>query len=369
MAFNQVLDQKVVKKILSGALRKNLLASSYLFYGDQGTGKWAMALELAKAINCERDQKEACDVCSSCQKIDKMIHPDVKVIFPIPSARSEETNQKEIERFKKLKMANPYTIVRFERNVNIPVEQIRAMQREICLKPFEGKRKVIIIAEAENMHISSANSLLKILEEPPQDANLILTAHNPNKLLPTVISRCQQIRFGKIPSSIIEEKLMQDHHLKEEKASFYANISNGSYGKALDFLQQEKEVLRQDALNLLGMATEGKTSQIIQMVNQVLERWDRNSILEMFEIFGSLLRDIYMTQEGFSNKLINSDMRDHVLKLSEKFQRQNKVEHALQVIEQVRLNCQIRNASQKLGLLNLCLQLRALAKRDELCLI
>jgi DNA polymerase III delta prime subunit len=132
MSFERVLDQRVPKRILSGALKNNLLASAYLFYGDRGTGKWAMALELAKAINCEKSQGEACDACASCLKIGKMGHPDVKMIFPVPSSKSDEKNQEETERFRRLKSENPYAIVKFEKNVNIPVEQIRAMQREIA---------------------------------------------------------------------------------------------------------------------------------------------------------------------------------------------------------------------------------------------
>lgn len=363
MSLDRVLDQKIPKRILSGALEKNLLASAYLFYGAQGTGKWAMALELAKAINCERSQAEACDVCPSCQKIEKMVHPDVKMIFPIPSARSEEKTLKEIERYKELKKEEPYTIVRFEKSINIPVDQIRALQKEICLKPFEGKRKVIIMAEAENMHVSSANSLLKTLEEPPNDTNLILTSNDANKLLPTMVSRCQQIRFDNIPPKVIEEELAQKYNVDKEKASYFANICNGSYGRALDFLRGEKESLRKDALNLVGVASGGKTSQIVQMVSLMLDRWDKNSILEMFEFLMSVFRDIYMIQEGWS-QLINTDVKTDVVKLSKKFERQNKVERAFRAIDQIRTDCQIRNASLKLSLLSLCFRIKGLSRRE-----
>ncbi len=384
MSFNRVLDQKIPKKILSGAISKNLLASSYLFYGELGTGKWIMALELAKAINCEKNRGEACDVCSSCRKIDKFIHPDVTMIFPIPSAKSDrnkkgeedlsedgetisaqsgklqDKGQKEFEKYHTLKKEEPYTIVRFDRKVNIAVEQIRMMQRDIFSRPFEGKRKVVIMAEAEHMHVSSANSLLKTLEEPPEYATLILTTNDINKLLPTVVSRCQQIRFGRISQDQIEEKLKSDYAVEREEASHFAHLSNGSYGKALDFAQGEKQDIRREALGLLNLAAEGRTNRIIQWVDQLLSQWDWNSILEMLEFADAILRDIYMILEG-SDHLINPDMKPEVVKLGEKFKRQNRVEEAFRTIEQIRSDCQVRNASLKLALLNMCFRVKELA--------
>jgi len=383
MSFDRILDQVVPKRILSGALRKNLVASSYLFYGDQGTGKWLMALELAKALICETSQIKACDVCSSCWKIDKFIHPDVKLIFPIPSAKSDKSRrgeadssedaeadatisgkspdkvQKEIDKFYALKKEEPYAIVRFDRKVNIAVEQIRAMQKDICLKPFEGKRKVVIIAEAEQMHISSANSLLKTLEEPPEDATLILTTNDLNQLLPTVVSRCQQVRFGKIPLPVIEEKLITDNGVEKEKAMHLAFLSNGSYGRALDFLRGERQDIRQEALGLLKVATEGSTSRIVGMVDQLLSQWDRNSIIEMFDVTHTLLRDVFMSFEKL-DRLINADMQAEVVKLRGSFKRQNKVEQVFQTMEQTRIDCQVRNANLKLALLDVCFRIKRL---------
>ena len=375
MSFANVLNQEIPKKILSGALRKNMLASTYLFHGEVGTGKWALALELAKAINCENlqippkagNEKQACDNCLSCRKIDKLIHPDVKMIFPVPKVKTQE----EMERFKKEKIKEPYTIVKFEKNVNIPVDQIRQMQRELYLKPFEGKRKVVIITEVENMHPASANSLLKTLEEPPQDSNLILTTTDINQLLPTVVSRCQQIRFGKIPSPLIEKRLKERYQIPEEKASFYAKISNGSLGKATDFIGGEKVNIRQDAIGLLETSVERDTAKIIDKVDELQSKWNKNSILEMFEFLISLFRDIYLTLEtsglmvSLSNhkeKLLNYDIASEVVKLTEKFNRQNKVEEAVKIIDQIRMDCKTKNVNLKLALLTLCFKLRDLSE-------
>jgi DNA polymerase-3 subunit delta' len=376
MSFTNVLNQEIPKRILWGALKKNMLASAYLFYGEAGTGKWALALELAKAINCENLQippkagnenqarilcLETCDNCLSCRKIDKLIHPDVKMIFPVPSVKTQE----EMERFKKEKIKDSYTIVKFEKNVNIPVDQIRQMQKELCLKPFEGKRKVVIITEVENMHPSSANSLLKTLEEPPPDSSLILTTTDINRLLPTVVSRCQQIRFGKISSPLIEKRLKERYLIPEEKASFYAKISNGSLGKATDFIDGEKENVRRDAIGLLQTSVERDTAKIIQKVDELQKRWDKNSILEMFEFLISLFRDIYLTLEtSGKEKLLNYDIAAEVVKLTEKFDRQNKVEEALKVVDQIRVDCKTRNANVKLALLTLCFELRDLSENN-----
>jgi DNA polymerase-3 subunit delta' len=373
MSFANVLNQEIPKKILSGALRKNMLASAYLFYGEAGIGKWALAMELAKAINCENLEippkagnenqarilcLEACDNCLCCRKIDKLIHPDVKMIFPVPSVKTQE----ETERFKKEKIKDPYTIVKFEKNVNIPVDQIRQMQRELYLKPFEGKRKVVIIAEVENMHPSSANSLLKTLEEPPPDSNLILTTTDINRLLPTVVSRCQQIRFGKIPSPLIEKRLKERYQIPQEKASFYAKIANGSLGKTTEFIGGEKVNIRQDAIGLLETSVERNTAKIIDKVDDLQNKWNKNSILEMFEFLVSLFRDIYLTLEtSGKEKLLNYDIASEVVKLTEKFNRQNKVEEALKVIDQIRMDCKTRNVNLKLALLTLCFELRDLS--------
>jgi DNA polymerase-3 subunit delta' len=388
MSFNRVLDQKIPKRILTGALRKNLLASSYLFYGDLGTGKWIMALEMAKAINCEKNQREACDACSTCRKIDKFIHPDVRLIFPLPAAKptksrrrepesfeepesihtsfpkNQSQRQKDLQRYENLKMEDPYTLVKFDRNVNIEVERIRSMQREVYLKPFEGRRKVVIIAEAECMNISSANSLLKTLEEPPEDTTLILTTNDINQLLPTVISRCQQVRFSRIPLVMIAEKLESDHGVEKQRALHLAHLSNGSYGSALDFLRGEKQDIRQEALELLKVAADGNTNHIIQRVDFIASQWDRNSILEMFEYSDTFMHDIYMNFEGLDH-LINADMKPEVVKLGGKFKRQNKVEEALRTIDQIRIDCQIRNASLKLALLNMCFRVKQLVKSAE----
>ncbi len=370
MSLANVLNQEFPKKILWGALKKERLASSYLFHGEAGTGKWALALEMAKAVNCEKDGKhariqpfEACDLCPSCRKIDKLIHPDVKMIFPVPKVNIQE----EMERFRREKIKDPYTIVKFDKNANIPVDQIREMQKQLSLRPFEGKRKVVIIAEVENMHPASANSLLKTLEEPPPDSNLILTTTDMNRLLPTVVSRCQQIRFGRIPSRLIERRLRENYQIPEGEASFYARISNGSLGRALDFVGGEREDVRQDAMAMLRMSVEGSTAEIIHQIDELQSRWDKNSILEMLEFLISLFRDMCITLEiSDEEQMVNYDIASEVVKLGEKFERQNRVEEAVKLIHEIRSECKTKNVNLRLALLTLCFGFRNLSQDNPI---
>jgi DNA polymerase-3 subunit delta' len=222
---------------------------------------------------------------------------------------------------------------------------------------------VVIIAEVENMHPASANSLLKTLEEPPLDSNLILTTTDMNRLLPTVVSRCQQIRFGRIPSHLIERRLKENYQIPEGKASFYARISDGSLGRALDFIQGEKEDVRQDAMAMLRMSVEGSTAEIIHQIDELQSEWDRNSILEMFGFLISLFRDIYLSLDISGKKqMVNPDLASEVVKLSEKFKRQNKVEEAVKLIYEIRSDCKTKNVNLKLALLTLCFGFRNLSQ-------
>jgi DNA polymerase III gamma/tau subunit len=187
-----------------------------------------------------------------------------------------------------------------------------------------------------------------------------------------VVSRCQQIRFSKIPSFLIEKRLNERYQVPSDKASFYAKISNGSLGKALDYIQGEKENIRNDAILLVKIAVEGNAINIIQKVDELLNQWDRNSILEMFQFLISLFRDVYLTLEtSGKEELLNYDIASEVVKLSERFKRQNKVEETLKLIDQIRIDCKTKNVNLKLALLTLCLKLRDLSQnkpiRENVC--
>jgi len=162
---------------------------------------------------------------------------------------------------------------------------------------------------------------------------------------------------------LIEKRLKESCQIPEEKASFYAKISNGSLGKALNFIGGEKENIRQEAIDMLETGVDGNTSKIIQKVDELQNRWNKNSILEMFEFLISLFRDIYLILEtSGKGELVNYDIASEVVKLSKKFKRSNKVEEGLKVIDEIRMECKTKNVNLKLALLTLCFELRDLSQ-------
>ena len=180
------------------------MVNSYLFLGNEGIGKKVVALQFAKALNClegEAERGDACDHCSSCKKIDHALHPDVLLIEP--------------------------------EGQNIKVDQVRQMQRELAYKPYEGKRRVCILTAADRMAPDIPNTLLKTLEEPPLHTVIILLANNSRFILPTILSRCQPIRFNPLPIPLVSKWLMEGKGFNETEAHLLASLSEGSPWKGL----------------------------------------------------------------------------------------------------------------------------------------
>jgi DNA polymerase-3 subunit delta' len=164
MSFSEIKGQARAIKTLKRVLAEGRLAHAYIFLGPQG-GRQELALNLAKAVNCLQNREgEPCEKCPSCRKISGLNHPDVQLIEP--------------------------------EGLSLKIGQMRRLQDQISLKPFEGKKKVHIIEEAEKMTPEAANSLLKTLEEPPGESLLILGTSNLFALFPTIISRCQLLKLN-----------------------------------------------------------------------------------------------------------------------------------------------------------------------------
>jgi DNA polymerase III subunit delta' len=238
------------------------LGHALLFVEEQGMGAIAFALALSQYINCnEHKDGDSCSECNSCYKHSKLIHPDVHFAFPV-AATSGLTDQDKKhpisdyfwEPFCQLLIENPYfdeqelySAIGLENKSGvISVFETKNIINILSLKPYEGNCNVIIIYLAEKMNAEAANKLLKLLEEPPLGTYFFMICHQPDKLLPTILSRCQVITLQPSSTEEICDYLCRHLNADQDKAMIAARLAKGSYGLAVKLLK-EAEITADEA--------------------------------------------------------------------------------------------------------------------------
>jgi len=282
MSLKNILGQNKAINLLKNQIIRNRLAHSYIFLGQRGVGRKKTAIELSKILNCYSGSNiDCCDSCISCQKIDKLIHPDLHII-------DFEWQRKILEE-------------KILSNV-LKIDAIRAMQKEINLKPYEGRYKTFIIEPAERLNIDAANCLLKTLEEPPENSIIILITTTLESLPKTIISRCQKIKFENLNNDIIKKIL--GYNIEDE----ILNLSNGSIEKAkllVDSINIETGIKYQiDFFNKL-VKNQIQISEIVELVTKINE--SKNSVEEFVNNL------IYIVREHFSNKIQYLETMEFIL--------------------------------------------------------
>jgi len=254
-----------------------------LFCGPRGTGKRDMALVLAKAMNCERKKDDACEVCTSCKAINAGNFPDVIEISP-------------------------------EKDV-IVIDQMRMLRKIANLKPMMGKRRVFVVVDADKMKEEAANSLLKILEEPPLFSYIILVANNPFLIMSTIKSRCQVINFTPVSKEDIG-KILVDKGYEENKARIISLLVHGSLKQALSLEWEEVQDKRTKAWQLfLSLLRKGKVALFLRNYATSQRAIIRDDWEQILEMLSSFCRDsILIKEKGDSRLLMNPDYEEEIRK-------------------------------------------------------
>jgi len=229
MALKDIIGQDKAMRILFGTLRRSRVPSSILFSGDSGTGKKTVALNYAKAINCLQPVGfDCCDKCISCRKIDHDNHPDVLII-----------TLQNMEDKLGLKKRETKDGSRYE----IPIEAIRKIEETLSFKPSEGKKKIVIIDDADTMNDNAANAFLKTLEEPPSDSILLLISPNPDALPATARSRCINVRFYPLSLKQCREVVSKSIDTKDIQSLLYLSMGRPGLALSEDFAKQKRRFL------------------------------------------------------------------------------------------------------------------------------
>jgi DNA polymerase III subunit delta' len=296
MSFDRILGQTKPKQTLKNALQNNSVAHAYLFYGQESIGKKHTAIELAKALNCsESEGDESCDECLSCRKIENRTHPDFFIIEPVKNTPTA-------------------------REAIIKIDPIRELQRKLAFHPYEGKVKVAVIDDADLMNPQAANSFLKTLEEPPSATMLVLVSSNPFKLLPTLISRCQAIKFQPLTPEIIKKILketMTEEVIKENDLNFRTIRSRGSVQKAMAEDITDIANIRQEIVYLLETVSFDRMDIVFSHAKTWARQPDQWKMIfnEMME----LVRDLAFFRSGCSESVVrNCDIAYRLIPLASK---------------------------------------------------
>ncbi|NCB67484.1 MAG: DNA polymerase III subunit delta' [Bacteroidia bacterium] len=254
MYFSDLIGQQDIKNRLIQTVKENRIPHAQLLRGPEGVGKLGLAIAYARYICCEnRGDTDACGVCPSCVKYNKLAHPDLHFVFPVikPTGKSSVVCDDFVADFRSMLIQSPYfsmqewyaRISDDAKQGMIYANESQEIIRKLSLKTYESEYKVMIIWLPEKMNDTCANKLLKILEEPPEKTVFLLVSNSPDEIITTILSRTQHIHVPRLTTDDIVVALLQNRDLDitQQDAVNVARISNGSYLSALAILGEDDE--------------------------------------------------------------------------------------------------------------------------------
>jgi DNA polymerase III subunit delta' len=299
MGFSEFLGNERVVAALRGALKGQRVPHALLFTGPRGVGKFTLARMFAQAANCERLNDDFCGECRTCQRVRLLAEPQ-KLIEQGLVERGDSADAATVERVPLILQSHPdvWALVPDPVRLKSPVArpmlrigQLRAVQRAAYFQPM-GRRRVFILDGAETMHWNVANVFLKILEEPPGSATLILTAPSPYSLLPTIVSRCLQFHFAPLPQTAVEKLLKEKTERKPAEIKLAAQLAEGSPGLAIEMDVSAAAESRKNALRILERAASGQGFAQLFAHTAALAKDRESSFEEQLGVFYGLLTDL-----------------------------------------------------------------------------
>ena len=254
MLFSEVIGQNEIKQRLIQTIQDGRIAHAQLFWGNEGCGTLPLALALAQYIFCtNRTENDACGVCPSCNKMQKLIHPDLHFVVPVNSTEKISSDKKPvtehfIQEWRNALVTNPYIteqqwyeVLGIEnKQGNISVNEADAIIKKLSYKSFEAEYKIMIIWLPERMNMQAANRLLKLIEEPPEKTLFFLAGNDNKRIIKTILSRAQPIHVLPIEENALVAKLNEQEEISATRAHKLAKAASGSYSKLSQLLEDEQ---------------------------------------------------------------------------------------------------------------------------------
>ena len=297
MQFKDVIGQSAVKKRLIQSVRENHVSHAQLFLGPAGSGKLPLALAYAQYILCpNRTETDSCGVCPTCQKMQKLVHPDLHFVVPTAATKKVKSNPESdlfMEEWREYVIQNQgyvdtsswYTFLDVENKQGyMSVRDAASLLRKLSMKSYEGEYKIAIIWMAEKMRVDTANKLLKLLEEPPEKTVFLLIAEDQEELLATIKSRTALVKIPAIETSAIEKALVERLSCQPNQAHDAAIISEGNWITACHSVQdsEEHKFFFTTFQQWMRLCFRGNVTEIIDFSNNIktLGREKQKELLE-----------------------------------------------------------------------------------------
>jgi DNA polymerase III subunit delta' len=299
MPFSSLIGNERIKKLLQRAVAEDRVGQSLLMAGPPGVGKYHFAIALAQALNCEHvNQGDACGECVTCRKIERREHGDVRTVM------------REIK--------DP-TIIKENKSRFIKIEYTRALSEQAQFRPYEGRRRVFIIDDAEWLQDPAANSLLKTLEEPPPTSLLVLVTSKPYSLIETIRSRCLMLNFAPLSAEEIENHLRVKEKRPIEEARLLSRVARGSIGRALEIKLDDYREMRNTMMELVETQASTRDMQKLLGASEYLGRkLEKEAFEEHLDMLSILLDDLFhLKLNGSEESLTNADIVDRLGRVAE----------------------------------------------------
>ncbi|WP_259015049.1 DNA polymerase III subunit [Emticicia fluvialis] len=303
MLFREITGLEDIKQSLIGTVANNHVAHAQLFHGNEGTANLALALAYATYINCEDKQSDdACGRCASCIKMSKLAHPDVNYIFPTAGGKSV-LSENFMSQWRAFVNETPYgNLPDWLEKIgvkqgNIPAEEARQLIQKLSLKSYEGGYKIVIIWQAEYLHNTTANALLKILEEPPEQTLFLLVVNSMERLLTTIISRTQRVAVRKFTEQEIISYLLKYRDMPHERAKQIAFLSEGNMHSVLEMIDKAEDNDHAWFANWMRMCYATNVSKLVPMADE-FDTKSKEQKKAMLEYGLSLFREMFLYTNG-----------------------------------------------------------------------
>jgi DNA polymerase III subunit delta' len=344
MNFAKIPGQKEIKVKLIRTVKEERVSHAQLFTGPEGCGSMALALAYARYISCEnRTDEDSCGYCKSCVKYEKLIHPDLHFVFPVIKGKkaTDPVSDNYIEEWREFVKNSPYfSLNNWMDSIEVGnaqgmifASEASEIIKKLSLKAFESDFKIMILWMPEKMHHATANKLLKMIEEPPEKTLFLLVSEEYDKVIPTILSRCQLVKIPAFDTKDIEKYLTARFNIPAVKAEDISRVSNGNINRAIELCEDEessranlerfKSLMRfawkRDVLSLISwseeMASTGREAQK-NFISFSLRLLRENIMLTLGQLKNSI---VYLTgdEADFSGKFHPSVNLNNIFPLNE----------------------------------------------------